>query len=123
METLLIQPEPAQVLGASGIVECKRWGREFDAAGSGSRPGETAAQQIQRYLLIAGVESAEPVRWGMLTNGDDGSYRNTEVQQFGSIYERLLEPVPRRDDNDEVDVTISSYNQPERTWFLAASGG
>ena len=33
------------------------------------RRGETAAQQIQRYLLIAGTDSGESVRWGILTNG------------------------------------------------------
>lgn len=58
-----------QVLGADGLVECKPWGNPFDTSGSGSRPGETAAQQIQRYLLIAGTDSNESLRWGILTNG------------------------------------------------------
>lgn len=58
-----------QVLEADGIVECKPWGSPFDTSGSGSRPGETAAQQIQRYLLIAGTDSNESLRWGILTNG------------------------------------------------------
>ncbi len=58
-----------QVLSADGIVECKPWGSPFDTSGSGSRPGETAAQQIQRYLLIAGTDSNESLCWGILTNG------------------------------------------------------
>ena len=37
------------------------------------------------------------------------SYRNLEVQQLGSVYERLLERIPRRDDDNQVDVTISPY--------------
>ena len=69
-ERLLSETEREQVLGATGIVECKRWERDFDAAGSGGgRGGETAAQQLQRYLLIAGADSNESVRWGMLTDG------------------------------------------------------
>ena len=70
MEQLLGQPQREQVLGATGIVECKSWRRDFDAAGTGGgRPSETAAQQIQRYLLIGGTDSDESLRWGMLTNG------------------------------------------------------
>ena len=69
MEQLLSQTEREQVLGATGIVECKRWGRDFDASGSGSRPGETGAQQTQRYLLIGSADSGESLRWGILTNG------------------------------------------------------
>ena len=61
--------ERAQVLRADGIVECKEWGRSLDGSGSGARPGETAAQQLQRYLLIAGTDSGEALRWGILTNG------------------------------------------------------
>ena len=72
-ERLLARPEREQVLGATGIVECKRWGRDFDAAGTGApapnRRGESAAQQIQRYLLTAGTDSNESVRWAILTNG------------------------------------------------------
>lgn len=68
-EGLLAKPERQQVLGATGIVECKRWQRDFDARGSGSRPGETGAQQLQRYLLLAGADSGDAVRWGLLTNG------------------------------------------------------
>ena len=68
-ESLLAQSERKQVLGARGIVEAKRWRRDFDSAGSGSRHGETAAQQTQRYLLLAAVDSDESLRWGMLTNG------------------------------------------------------
>ena len=62
-------PERDQVLRATGIVECKAWDSPFDASGSGSRPGETAAQQLQRYLLTAGTDSNEALRWGVLTNG------------------------------------------------------
>ena len=70
MEQLLAKSEREQVLGATGIVECKRWERDFDASGTGGgRPNETAAQQIQRYLLLAGTDSDESLRWGMLTNG------------------------------------------------------
>ena len=61
--------EREQVLSADGIVECKEWGRSLDGSGSGARLGETAAQQLQRYLLIAGTDSAEALRWGILTNG------------------------------------------------------
>ena len=68
-EALLRDSERDQVLGAAGIVECKAWDSAFDSSGSGSRPGETAAQQLQRYLLIAGADSGETLRWGMLTNG------------------------------------------------------
>ena len=72
-ERLLARSERDQVLGATGIVECKRWGRDFDAAGTGApapnRRGESAAQQIQRYLLTAGTDSNESVRWAILTNG------------------------------------------------------
>ena len=68
-EALLRDSERDQVLGAAGIVECKAWDSPFDSSGSGSRPGETAAQQLQRYLLIAGADSGETLRWGMLTNG------------------------------------------------------
>ena len=72
-ERLLAGSERDQVLGATGIVECKRWGRDFDAAGTGApapnRRGESAAQQIQRYLLTAGTDSNESVRWAILTNG------------------------------------------------------
>ena len=70
MEQLLGASERQQVLGATGIVECKRWQRDFDAAGTGgNRPSETAAQQIQRYLLVGGTDSDESLRWGILTNG------------------------------------------------------
>ncbi len=62
-------PERDQVLRATGIVECKAWNSPFDTFGSGSRPGETAAQQLQRYLLAAGTDSNEALRWGILTNG------------------------------------------------------
>ena len=69
-ERLLAESERKQVLGATGIVECKRWQRDFDASGTGGgRGSETAAQQIQRYLLIAGADSNESLRWGILTNG------------------------------------------------------
>ena len=72
-EHLLTRPEREQVLGATGIVECKRWGRDFDGAGTGApaqnRRGESAAQQVQRYLLTAGTDSNESVRWAILTNG------------------------------------------------------
>ena len=37
------------------------------------------------------------------------SYRSLEVQQLGSIYERLLERVPRRDEGGQVQVTVSPY--------------
>ena len=70
MERLLSRTERDQVLGATGIVECKRWGRDFDAAGTGgNRASETAAQQTQRYLLVGGTDSDESLRWGILTNG------------------------------------------------------
>ncbi len=70
MEQLLGESEREQVLGATGIVECKSWQRDFDAAGTGGgRPSETAAQQIQRYLLLGGTDSDESLRWGILTNG------------------------------------------------------
>ena len=62
-------PESDQVLRSAGIVECKAWANPFDTSGSGSRPGESAAQQLQRYLLLAGADSGESVRWGILTNG------------------------------------------------------
>ena len=72
-ERLLAGSERDQVLGATGIVECKRWSRDFDAAGTGApaqnRRGESAAQQVQRYLLTAGTDSNESVRWAILTNG------------------------------------------------------
>ena len=68
-EALLRDSERDQVLGAAGIVECKAWDSPFDSSGSGARPGETAAQQLQRYLLIAGADSGESLRWGILTNG------------------------------------------------------
>ena len=69
-ERLLAESERKQVLGATGVVECKRWQRDFDASGTGGgRGSETAAQQIQRYLLIAGADSNESLRWGILTNG------------------------------------------------------
>ena len=61
------------MLGATGIVECKRWSRDFDRGGTGApapnRRGESAAQQVQRYLLTAGTDSNESVRWAILTNG------------------------------------------------------
>ena len=68
-ESSLTASEREQVLQSAGIVECKAWDGKFDARGTGVRPGETAAQQIQRYLLIAGTDSDEGVRWGILTNG------------------------------------------------------
>ncbi len=72
-ERLLAGPERDQVLGATGIVECKRWRRDFDGAGTGApatnRRGESAAQQVQRYLLTAGTDSNESLRWAILTNG------------------------------------------------------
>ena len=72
-ERLLARSERDQVLGATGIVECKRWSRDFDRGGTGApapnRRGESAAQQIQRYLLTAGTDSNESVRWAILTNG------------------------------------------------------
>ncbi len=61
--------ERQQVLGAAGIVECKAWGRDLDARNSGGRQGETAAQQTQRYLLSAGTDSRETLRWAILANG------------------------------------------------------
>ena len=67
-ESSLSASERDQVLQSAGIVECKAWGRDFDSPGSGVRRGETAAQQLQRYLLIAGTDSGESVRWGILTN-------------------------------------------------------
>ena len=68
-ESSLSASERDQVLQSAGVVECKAWGRDFDSPGSGVRRGETAAQQLQRYLLIAGTDSGESVRWGILTNG------------------------------------------------------
>ncbi len=68
-QSLTLASEREQVLDATGIVECKPWSSRFDAPGSGARPGETAAQQLQRYLLIAGTDSSEAVRWGILTDG------------------------------------------------------
>ena len=43
------------------------------------------------------------------SSGTYVSYRNLEVQQLGSIYERLLERIPRRDDDNQVDAPISPY--------------
>ena len=43
------------------------------------------------------------------SSGTYVSYRNLEVQQLGSVYERLLEQIPRRDDDNQVEVTISPY--------------
>ena len=73
-ERLLAGSERDQVLGATGIVECKtlepRLRRRRNAgAPAPNRRGESAAQQIQRYLLTAGTDSNESVRWGILTNG------------------------------------------------------
>ena len=68
-QNLLQRSEREQVLGATGIVECKRWQRDFESSSSGGRAGETAAQQVQRYLLNAGTDSGESLRWAMLTNG------------------------------------------------------
>ena len=68
-ELLLEGPKPRQILDATGIVECKQWGTVFDAPGTAPRQGETAAQQLQRYLLAAGTDSNEALRWGILTNG------------------------------------------------------
>ena len=58
-----------QVLSATSFVECKDWGRQFDVVGTGSKFGETAAQQTQRYLLRAGKDSRGSLRWAVLTNG------------------------------------------------------
>ena len=68
-EMLLEGPKPQQVHDAAGIVECKQWGTAFDAPGTAPRQGETAAQQLQRYLLAAGTDSNDALRWGILTNG------------------------------------------------------
>ena len=95
-ELLLSQSERQQVLQSNGIVECKRWNRDFDAPGSGSRKGETAAQQIQRYLLNAGTDSGESLRWSMLTNGGRWriySYRARPRDRAWEIdLEKLLVP-------------------------------
>ena len=68
-EASLRLPHREQVLSAATFVECKEWGRQFDVVGTGSRPGETAAQQTQRYLLRAGADSRGSLRWAVLTNG------------------------------------------------------
>ena len=68
-EMLLEGPKPQQIHDAAGIVECKQWGTAFDAPGTAPRQGETAAQQLQRYLLAAGTDSNDALRWGILTNG------------------------------------------------------
>ena len=47
------------------------------------------------------------------SSGTYVSYRNLEVQQLGSVYERLLEQIPRRDDDNQIDVTTSPT--PART--------
>ena len=99
--------ERAQVLNADGIVECKEWGRSLDGSGSGARPGETAAQQLQRYLLIAGTDSAESLRWGILTNGARWriySYRARPRDRTWEIdLEQLLISRTLFDEEPEVD--------------------
>ena len=85
--------ERNQVLSADGIVECKEWGRSFDGSGSGARPGETAAQQLQRYLLIAGTDSAESLRWGILTNGGRWRIYSYRARPRDRTWEIDLEPL------------------------------
>ena len=88
--------ERQQVLGSAAIVECKAWRQDLDARNSGSntRQGETAAQQIQRYLLIAGTDSNESLRWGILANGARWrvySYRARPRDRFWQVdFEALL---------------------------------
>ena len=110
--------EKAQVLGADGIVECKEWGRSLDGSGSGARPGETAAQQLQRYLLIAGTDSAEALRWGILTNGARWriySYRARPRDRTWEIdLEQLLISRTLFDEEPEVD----KLHQLRLAWLL-----
>ena len=81
-------------LTATGVVECKEWGKALDGSSSGARAGETAAQQLQRYLLIAGTDSDDQLRWGMLTNGAQWriySYRARPRQRTWEVdLDRLL---------------------------------
>ena len=54
---------------AVAVGDAKAWGVDFEAAGSGARPGETAVGQTLRYLERAKIQSNRAVRWAILSNG------------------------------------------------------
>ncbi len=68
-EAALTLPEPGRVKRAVGLVECKQWGRDFDARNTGGRAGESGAEQVRRYLVNAGTDSEGGLAWAIITNG------------------------------------------------------
>ena len=91
-QALTLSPNE-QALQAAGIVEAKQWNTRLDAPGSGARPGETAAQQLQRYLLIAGRDSKEAVRWGILTDGAQWRLYSYRANPRDRTWEIDLQPL------------------------------
>ena len=54
---------------AIAVGDAKAWSVDFEAANTGSRPGETAIGQTLRYLERAKIQSNRKVRWAILSNG------------------------------------------------------
>jgi hypothetical protein len=54
---------------AIAVGDAKAWNVDFEAANTGSRPGETAVGQTLRYLERAKIQSNRKVRWAILSNG------------------------------------------------------
>ena len=107
-----------QVLSADGIVECKPWGSPFDTSGSGSRPGETAAQQIQRYLLIAGTDSNESLCWGILTNGARWRVYSYRARPRDRAWEVDLAQLLVSEDLFSQVLTDAAIHQLRLAWLL-----
>ena len=107
-----------QVLSADGIVECKPWGSPFDTSGSGARPGETAAQQIQRYLLIAGTDSNESLRWGILTNGARWRIYSYRARPRDRAWEVDLAQLLVSEDLFSQVLTDAAVHQLRLAWLL-----
>ena len=110
--------ERHQVLSADGIVECKEWGRSFDGSGTGARPGETAAQQLQRYLLIAGTDSAESLRWGILTNGARWRIYSYRARPRDRTWEIDLEPLLISQTLFDEEPEVDKLHQLRLAWLF-----
>ena len=107
-----------QVLSADGLVECKPWGSPFDTSGSGSRPGETAAQQIQRYLLIAGTDSNASLCWGILTNGARWRVYSYRARPRDRAWEVDLAQLLVSEDLFSQVLTDAAVHQLRLAWLL-----
>lgn len=112
--------ERQQVLDCAAIVECKPWRRDLDARNSGSnaRLGETAAQQTQRYLLSAGTDSRESLRWAILANGAQWRIYSYRARPRDRFWQVDLEALLVREDLFSQVLADDDAHQLRIAWLL-----